>query len=235
MNGIQHHFMLGSGEVDFELEGPWNTGEAAGRYGMVSLAFIDPSLGGSGYLERLAENLHHLASRAIDHLDHRDCETACYRCLKSYYNQRYHHLLAWPQALPALEELRQQPPRRRPLETGDIDDPRPWLEAYAAGVGSPLELKFRRLFEEHGFHPETQVPLSPSEGGAPISVADFAVSQRRIAIYVDGAAFHTGVNLRRDRYIRNRLREGSPPWRVVELTAVDLRRGPELIEQLNTL
>jgi len=235
LNGIQHHFMLGSGEVDFELEGPWNIGDAPGRYGMVSLAFIDPSLGGSGYLERVAENLLHVASRAIDHLDHPDCETACYRCLKSYYNQRYHDILAWPQALPALEELRQERPRRRPLETGDIDDPRPWLEAYAAGVGSPLELKFLRLFEQHGFHPEKQVPVSPAAGEVPISVADFAVSQRRVAIYVDGAAFHTGVNLRRDRYIRNRLREGSPPWKVVELTATDLRRGRELISELGQL
>jgi hypothetical protein len=235
LNGIQHHFMLGSGEVDFELEGPWNTGEPTARHGMVSLAFIDPSLGGSGYLERVAENLHHVASRAIDHLDHTDCETACYRCLKSYYNQRYHDLLAWPQILPALEELRQEPARRRPLETGDIDDPRPWLEAYAAGVGSPLELKFLRLFEKHGFHPEKQVPVSPTDGGAPISVADFAMSQRRVAIYVDGAAFHSGANLRRDRYIRNRLREGAPPWKVVELKATDLKRGSDLVNELSRL
>lgn len=34
------------------------------------------------------------------------------------------------------------------LQTGDIDAPRPWLEAYAAGVCSPLELKFLRLRTE---------------------------------------------------------------------------------------
>ena len=51
-----------------------------------------------------------------------------------------------------------------------------WLKANGAGVGSPLELKFLRLFEEHGFHHEKQVPASPTDGGAPISVADFAVS-----------------------------------------------------------
>jgi hypothetical protein len=235
LSGIQHHFMLGSGEMDFELEGPWDTGETSARYGMVSLAFIDPSLGGSGYLERVAENFHHVAARAIDHLDHRDCQTACYRCLKSYYNQRYHDQLAWPLAMPALEELRHAEPTRRALETGDIDDPRPWLEAYAAGVGSPLELKFVRLFEQHGFHPEKQVPVSPSDGEAAISVADFAVPQHRVAIYVDGAAFHTGANLRRDRFIRTRLREGTPPWKVVELNAADLRRGVSLVDELKAL
>jgi hypothetical protein len=102
-------------------------------------------------------------------------------------------------------------------------------------VGSPLELKFLRLFEAHGFHPEKQVPVSPTQGGAPISVADFAVPARRVAIYVDGVAFHTGTNLRRDRYIRNRLREGSSPWKVMELRAGDLARGAELVGELSRL
>lgn len=235
LSGVQHHFMLSPGEMDFELEGPWDTGESSSRYGMVSLAFIDPSLGGSGYLERVAENFHLVAARAIDHLDHGDCQTACYRCLKSYYNQRYHDQLAWPLAMPYLEELRQTQPTRRPLESGDLDDPRPWLEAYAAGVGSPLELKFMRLFEQDGFCPQKQVPVSPRDGEAAISIADFAVPARRLAIYVDGAAFHVGPNLRRDQYIRTRLRNGSPPWKVVELTAADLRRGSELTAELARL
>src|SRR5690606_20760013 len=113
----------------------------------------------------------------------------------------------------------------------DIDDPRPWLEAYAAGVGSPLELKFLRLFERHGYHPEKQVPVSPDDGPA-ISVADFAEPARRLAIYIDSAAFHVGSNLRRDEFIRRRLSEGSSPWRVVVLRATDLSRGQELVQWL---
>ena len=120
----------------------------------------------------------------------------------------------------------------RALETGDVDDPRPWLEAYKAGVGSPLEFKFLRLFEKHGFHPDKQVPVSPSEDRAPISVADFAVPERRLAIYVDGAAFHVGQNLRRDRFIRGRLRVGTPPWRVEELRFGDLKDGEALVRRL---
>ncbi len=232
LNGMQHFFMLSSGELDFELEGPWQAGEATGRYGMLSLAFIDPSLGGSGYLPRIAEQFHHVAQQSIEHLDHPDCETACYRCLKSYYNQRHHEHLKWPPIMPSLEELAGIVPQHRPRETGDIDDPRPWLEAFAAGVGSPLELAFLRLFEKHGFHPQKQVPVAPNLGDLPISIADFAVPERRLAIYIDGAAFHMGQNLRRDRFIRNRLRSGNPPWRVEELRAVDLARGAELVQQL---
>jgi hypothetical protein len=208
LNGMQHFFMLGSNELDFELEGGWLDGEATARYRMLSLAFIDPSLGGSGYLRKIADEFHNVAKRTLDHLDHPDCETACYRCLKSYQNQRYHDQLEWPKVIDALNELAAIVPRSRPLEAGDLDDPRPWVEAYAAGVGSPLELKFLRLFEKHGFTPQKQAPVAPSPGVDPISVADFAVPQRRLAIYIDGAAFHTGRNLRRDRSIRERLRHG---------------------------
>jgi len=115
---------------------------------------------------------------------------------------------------------------------GDIEDPAPWLEAYALGLGSPLELKFWRLFEKHGFTPQKQVPVAPAEGMKPISVADFAVPEKRLAIYVDGASVHIGSVLRRDRFIRNRLRNGNPPWKVVELRAPDLSLGKGLIDKI---
>jgi len=224
--------MLDGSEIEFELEGPWTTGEGNEKLGRLALSFIDPSLGGTGYLKRIAEDLHLVAKKALEHLHHSGCETACYRCLKSYANQRFHEHLSWPLALPYLETLAQSQPEARPLEIGDIDDPRPWLEAYKAGVGSPLELKFLKLFEENGFRPQKQVPISLIEGEPPISIADFAVPEKRLAIYVDGAAFHVGANLRRDRYIRDKLRNGNPPWRVVELRAQDLAHGHEKIISL---
>jgi hypothetical protein len=220
--GMRHLYMLDGPEIEFELEGPWLPEEEGQKLKRLALAFIDPSLGDTGYLRRIADEMHLVARRALDHLDHKDCETACYRCLKSYVNQRNHEHLRWPLAVPALEALAGDAPEPRPGQLGDIDDPKPWLEAYAAGVGSPLELKFWKLFEAHGFHPEKQVPVAPSDGEAAISIADFAVPERRLAIYVDGAAFHVGANLRRDRAIRERLRNGAPGWTVVELRAKDL-------------
>lgn len=230
LNGMQQHFMLSQNEIDFELEGAWKAGKEDDQYQLLSLAFIDPNMGGSGYLRRVGEELHLVARRAIEHLDHSGCDTACYRCLKTYQNQRYHDKLVWKQVIPVLEEMSQEPPAKRPKETGDIDDPRPWLEAYAAGVGSPLELKFLREFEKHGFHPEKQVPVSPNDGEAPISIADFAVPEKRLAIYIDGAAFHVGERLRRDRWIREKLRNGNPPWTVVELRVGDLSSLAKLVD-----
>jgi hypothetical protein len=198
----------------------------------MSLAFVDPSLGGTGYLRRIAEEFDQVAQTAVEHLDHPNCETACYRCLKSYRNQRHHEFLRWPVVMPHLQALAESAPVKRPPQSGDFNDPKPWLEAYSAGVGSPLELKFLRLFEKHGFQPDKQVLVSPSATGAAISAADFAVPERRLAIYIDGASFHTGQNLRRDRYIREKLRSGTPPWRVEELTAKDLALGETLVRRL---
>ncbi|MFZ5448939.1 MAG: DEAD/DEAH box helicase [Thermodesulfobacteriota bacterium] len=226
--GMRHLYMLDGSEIEFELEGPWTNSEGEEKLARLAMSFIDPSLGGTGYLKRIAEDLHLVAKRALEHLQHSGCETACYRCLKSYANQRFHEYLIWPLALPYLEAMAQSQPIAKPLEIGDIDDPRPWLEAYKAGVGSPLELKFLKLFEENGFRLQKQVPISPMEGEQPISIADFAVPEKRLAIYVDSAAFHLGGNLRRDKYIRDKLRNGNPPWRIVELRAQDLAHVTEI-------
>jgi MrfA Zn-binding domain len=224
--------MLDGSEIDFELEGPWSTGDGEAKLGRICLTFIDPSLGGTGYLDHAAEEMHLVARHALDHLDHPGCETACYRCLKSYANQRFHELLRWPLAVSYLEALATEPPERQPTAVGDIDDPGPWLEAYAAGVGSPLELRFLRLFEQHGFHPAKQVSIAARAGEPPISIADFAVPERRLAIYIDGASVHVGSKLRRDRHIRTRLRNGDPPWQVEELRAPDLSVGAALVARL---
>jgi len=58
------------------------------------------------------------------------------------------------------------------------------------------------------------------------------VPERRLAIYVDGARFHVGANLRRDTFIRDRLRKGTPPWRVEELRAQHLGEGAGLVHRL---
>ncbi|MFZ4438831.1 MAG: DEAD/DEAH box helicase [Syntrophales bacterium] len=230
--GIRQHFVMDGSEIEFETEGPWQETGDTGSFQRMSLTFVDPSIGGSGYIPRIAREFHRVADRAIQHLDHPNCETACYRCLKSYQNQRHHDKLCWPLIMADLEGLAASRPQQLALHVGDGDDPRPWLDAYAAGVGSPLEHRFLRLFEDHGFYPQKQVPISPTSGERPISIADFAVPERRLAIYIDGAAFHIGDRLRRDRLIRGRLRQGSHPWRVVELRASDLSRGRSLVEEL---
>lgn len=43
--------------------------------------------------------------RRLLHEDHRDCETACYRCLLRYGNQQFHGLLDWPLGLSYLRTI----------------------------------------------------------------------------------------------------------------------------------
>lgn len=62
--------------------------------------------------------------------------------------------------------------------------------------------------------------------------ADFSVPEKRLAIYIDGAAFHVGERLRRDRWLREKLRNGSPPWTVVELRVGDLEDGHGLMHKV---
>jgi len=204
-NGMRNRYSLEGSEIEFLLEGPWKVKRDSITYDQVSLTFIDPNIGGSGYLPRIAREFKGVAEHAMHHLDHANCESACYRCLKSYQNQRFHEFLDWPRIISDLEMLASEESASRPHQTGDIDDPRPWLAAYAAGVGSPLELKFLNLFETHGLAVQKQVPMPPA---APISIADFAIQhgEKIIAIYIDGAAFHVGRNLRRDKFIRDKLR-----------------------------
>jgi hypothetical protein len=71
------------------------------------------------------------------------------------------------------------------------------------------------------------------DGTTPITIADFAVPERRLAIYIDGASVHLGHVARRDRLIRERLKAASPPWRVEELRASDLGAGAALVARLS--
>jgi hypothetical protein len=58
------------------------------------------------------------------------------------------------------------------------------------------------------------------------------VKGTKTAVYVDGAAFHTGKRMRRDKAIREKLRAGSAGWRVVALEAKDLKDPPRILSVL---
>ena len=77
-----------------------------------------------------------------------------------------------------------------------------------------------------------QMDIRLTPGAPAVSIADFGVEAARLAIYVDGASVHVGHRLRRDRTIRQKMKETSPPWHVVELRAADLARGAVLVEEL---
>jgi hypothetical protein len=58
-----------------------------------TLVLYDTMPGGTGYLQRFYEHLPQIAQRVRDYLRNEKCETACYSCLKEFWNQRIHALL----------------------------------------------------------------------------------------------------------------------------------------------
>jgi hypothetical protein len=189
------------------------------------LTFIDPNLGGSGYLEKFAARLPEVAAGALHHLDHDGCEAACYRCLKSYDNQRHPDQLQWPLVVSTLEGLRDEGAVAVPLDAVDVNDPRPWRAAFEAGVGSPLEHRCLLLLQSAGLAPQKQCAIQ--SGGRLITVADFAFPDQRVAIYVDRASIHLGQVLCRDHRIEHRLSHMSQPWSVLRLRRRDIDQSAQ--------
>lgn len=223
--GAERHFALSPNDLNALWEGTHEVkvGETVTKQGV--LTFIDPNVGGSGYLRKFVEELPQVAHAALEHLDHEGCDTACYRCLKTYLNQRWHSVLHWPVVTSTLEGLAESAPEPRALDAIDVNDPTPWLQAFAAGCASPLEYRCLQLLESAGYAPVKQYAIT--DGGLPFTVADFAFPDRRVAIYVDGVSFHTGSRLRRDRAIEERLQNMVHQWKVLRFTARDVYRNQD--------
>ena len=74
-------------------------------YERKTLVLYDRMPGGTGYLRRFYDYLPQIARRVLDHLQRERCETACYSCLKEFWNQRLHGLLDKRLVYSVLEEL----------------------------------------------------------------------------------------------------------------------------------
>jgi hypothetical protein len=87
--GLQLEIFTKPGEIESFVATRWQDGKEK-----KILIFYDTMPGGTGYLSRFFEYLPRIAQRAYKHLFEDDrCETACYSCLKEFWNQRLHGLL----------------------------------------------------------------------------------------------------------------------------------------------
>jgi ATP-dependent helicase YprA (DUF1998 family) len=230
--GAQRNFALSPDDLGVLWEGvhTLQVGEKKIQQGVIT--FIDSRLGGSGYLRKLVTELSGVAQQALKHLDHENCETACYRCLKNYQNQRLHDCLRWPLIISTLAGMAEETPQELPLSAADYSDPTPWKEAFAAGCASPLEHRFLKIMVEAGLNPQKQYPIA-DDSGKVFTVTDFAFPEKRLAIYVDGLAFHKGDRLRRDKVIVNKLLGLNNPWSIIRVTIKSMERNlAEIIELL---
>jgi very-short-patch-repair endonuclease len=124
---------------------------------------------------------------------------SCYRCLRTYRNQRVHGLLNWRLVLPQLLATRGETVETLaaaiPAHRGVLEGP-DWDEARREGCGSPQELRLLRAMRDAGLpEPQKQFRIT-SDAGRLITQADFAYPDRHLLIYVDGLAFHSSIRMR---------------------------------------
>jgi len=193
----------------------------------LEILWVDKILGGSGIVGALIAEFSAVAQAAVRHLQGHDCATSCYRCLRSYRNQRVHGVLNWRLALPYLQvaAVSELEPVASPTTQAPGEGPE-WDEARSEGCESPLELRLLREIRAAGLpEPQKQHEVYDSRGRL-LTRADFAyLAPKRILIYADGLEFHSGLRQRiHDTRQSNQLQtEG---WQVLRFLGPHVHRNP---------
>jgi very-short-patch-repair endonuclease len=190
-------FNLDESELDgFLAPGP-------GKEAPYRIVIYETSVGGSGVLASLAEKgrLETVVARAREMLHEGDpgggCEHACYECLLSFYNQRFHRLLDRALVLPwlqSLENLAVEP---------EVTEDR--LAALEAQCQSDLEREVLGAIRERGLRLPDEAQKTIYDGDEPIASADFFYTPR-ILVFVDGSPHHRDYVQAADERKRRRLK-----------------------------
>ncbi|GBC98734.1 DEAD-box ATP-dependent RNA helicase CshA [bacterium HR17] len=159
---------------------------------VLEIFWVDTVVGGSGVLQDLAENFPKVAKFALKHLEGHDCAGSCYRCLRTYRNQKVHHLLDWQLIVDWLKVAAQAEVVQVGRQVPPMQGPE-WEEARREGCQSPAELRLLKAIRSAGLpEPEKQYQVVDEQGQL-ITAADFAYPEHRLLIYVDGLAFHSSL------------------------------------------
>jgi hypothetical protein len=200
------------------------------RQEVLDILWIDRIVGGSGVLNRLAENFPKVAQAALQHLEGHDCPNSCYRCLRSYRNQWYHKLLDWRMVGPHLRGVSGETvafvANCKPV-TSSVESPE-WEEARREGCESPQEWRLLQAIRSDGTLPEPSKQHVVWDGSKFLTRADFAYldCEPKILIYVDGLAWHSDLRQRlHDNRITNRLQLLG--YRVLRFMGTETHRTPK--------
>ena len=177
----------------------------------------DPMPGGSGFLEQLQKSWPTVCQQAREVMQSCDCEQACYACLLTFWNQRYHALLDRHLASELLERFGQEMQM-----TGTVPANYHERTTDLKTEESGAEDKFARILNERHFpQPEKQHKVTLGDGTA--TIADFAYPAENVLIYIDGMSeqIHgSPEQQRKDGILRAKLRNAH--YQVVEITAAAL-------------
>lgn len=203
--------------------------------GGYEIVFYETIPGGAGYLRSLAGQLQTWAEAAADRLFNHDCAKACYRCLKSYRNQPFHHLLDKELVRDALfqfscgEMLGQPTAGHRRQGIKQVNE---WIGANTptSTKDTPIELKLLEAIRRNGRLPEPTKQKEIKKGDILLTVPDFAYEAERIAVYCDGFAYHGSKDvLASDSQKRNELQADG--WAVLTFWGKTILKFPDRCEE----
>jgi hypothetical protein len=194
VQGAVRHFDLDEDDIEPMVLARRREGHSE----VMEIVWVDTILGGSGILSEMVQSFPAVAHTAVQHLSGHDCPSSCYRCLRSYRNQRIYRLLNWriimPQLLAASTETVSRAGTTRPSQS-TMEGPE-WDAARREGCGSPQELHLLLAMRQFGLpEPQKQFRIT-GDSGHLITQADFAYSDRHLLVYVDGLAFHSSIRMR---------------------------------------
>lgn len=192
---------------------------------VLEIFWVDTVVGGSGVIQDLTEKFPQVAQFALKHLEGHDCPDSCYRCLRTYSNQRVHHLLNWRLIIPWLQmascsRIVKASTKLPPMQGVE------WDEARKEGCQSPAELKLLKAMRAIGLpEPERQFKVRNEQGDV-VTIADFAYPSNRLLIYVDGLAFHSALSRRlHDFRIDRWLKQNG--YKVLRFLSIEVARDPK--------
>jgi hypothetical protein len=190
------------------------------------IVLYETAEGGTGAVQSLTEasRLQMVLRNAKDvlHAGEEDegCESACYECLLTFYNQRDHEVLDRKLVLPFLE-------RMTDLEVeADQDDRSVRFEDLHAKCQSDFERQVLEAIDERGLRLPDEAQKTLYDDDEPIAEADFYY-EPRIVVFVDGAPHYKEHVQEADRQKRLRLKRMG--YRILVLK--DLDRDIDQLEQ----
>jgi superfamily II DNA/RNA helicase/very-short-patch-repair endonuclease len=194
----------------------------------VQIALIDDVTGGSGTVERLAASFSSVARAALEHLADHSCDSACYRCLRTYHNARYSNFLEWRSAMGF---LRNAAGADRLTEIGHEEialglGESAWQEALQHGCGSPAEYRLLRAMLDAGLPDPTRQFEILRQNGSVLTVADFAYPGEKLLIYVDSLQHHSSRR-QREHDARQTRELQELGWHVLRFLGTEVYHRPE--------
>jgi len=176
------------------------------------IIIYERSEGGTGTLSAIVKSEHlirKIALKALEilHFTHdgkevnsESCATACYNCICSYYNQRYHSKLDRRTVKDFLLGLSQFTQSKNSQDDNQI------YQTFLEQCDSDLEREFLHKLKEKKLHIPNEIHKIISHAGVPIAEADFYYEKLRLCIFIDGPVHDKDYVVEDDRKKREKLK-----------------------------